>query len=153
MRLTYLYSLIRKASHSHQKPLSLVPPSPGCCISTCVDSWATTLKGHIICEDPHSEIPPPLSPSHHHHSTLVFLSDLGASRSQTAPEASSTRDSSAAPCMGRWLRAGVQSRALRAGSGQPHRRGLWLPGVSHRSAPQSCGRGQLWPVWQGKPAS
>ena len=64
--------------------------------------WRTGQQ-HIICEDPHSEIPPPLSPSHHHHSTLVFLSDLGASRSQTAPEASPTRDSSAALCMGLWL--------------------------------------------------
>ena len=48
---------------------------------------------------------------HHHHRILIFLSDLGASRSQTAQEASPTRDSSAALGIGLWLWAACSGRS------------------------------------------
>ena len=69
--------------------------------------WEDTLYVRIHIQKSHLHYLHP----HHHHSILVFLSDLGASRSQTAREASPTRDSSAALCIGLWLWAACSGRS------------------------------------------
>lgn len=87
LRLTYLYSLIRKASSSHQKPLSLVlPPAQDAAFphvwTIGQQHWKDTLYVRIHIQNSHLHY---LRPYHHHH-ILILLSDLGASRSQTASE-------------------------------------------------------------------
>ena len=85
--------------------------------------WEDTLYVRIHIQKSHLHYLHP----HHHHSILIFLSDLGASGSQTAWEASPTRDSSAALCIGLWLWAacsghseqGPQSRVWSASQKRP----------------------------------